>query len=1011
MESPVPVLAIVVAHDGAELLDDVLASLTAQTHEALDVIGVDNASTDGSGRILREHLGEECVLSTGTDLGFTGAVSMALDSGLAASSDATWILLVHDDLVLEPDAVAEMAAHVDRDPRLAVVGPKLRSLDHPRYLQQVGMSVDLTGRADSGVEDDELDQGQRDRVRPVLYVSTAGMFARREVFEELGRFDPRYGVFREDLDLCWRVWLAGHDVEVVPGAVGYHRRASADDHRVGDLGSLGRHYLAERNTLATLIKCYGAPRLLLVLPLFFIVGVAKTVGFLITRRVGDAWETLRAWGWNARTLRGTVRLRREVQRHRVRTDGDLRPLFIGPTTRARAYSEAIADRLVGDDFGVAEVTTWQEEERRGLRYWVRRRPGVAVAIGLAVLGLIASFPILGPGSLRGGDLATWPASSLDFFRVYGAGWTEATGTGSTIPASPAQVILGAVDLAVLGSSWLASRILLLGALPLAWLVALRAARPLTERRAPRLAAATLYVLSPPAVAAVTSGRIGAIAATILIPGLALAAVRAADPRSPAPTAWRATAVTALLAAVLVALEPPTALFILVAAAAGLVVVAGLDAPTRARRDAALRVVTAVLAGVVLLIPWSLTLFTAGTPVIGGFSDPGAAPAPFLRWLALAPGLDAFPGLVVGVALVAAGLLGLFLAAEARPIAVGSLWAVALTSVAAAWLLGRSGPAAAAWPGLPLLVAAGAYAGLLACAIDAARERLSAHGFGWRQVTAMVGVAVVATGGVAAAAHLVTDPWDTFVVDEPALPAFIGAESEVDRAYRVVTLVDRGDEVAWDVAASEGPTMLEYGVPRSRALTDHLEAAVDDVVAGASPEAAARLGHANVLYVYVPEGGRSEELEEALDGQIALEPQPVEHGRIYLVEDWLPRASYLPRAAWVALERGDRLPGDVEPSALTRVGEGRWRGEAPGRGALAVAEPDTAAWRAVVDGDPLEQLPGDGLVRYAIPQEGTVDVTYLGQPWRAAAIAVQALVALLVVSLALRPPRFARPEEA
>jgi GT2 family glycosyltransferase len=275
VDSPVRVLAVVVAHDAAGLLDDVLAALTAQTYDALEVIGVDNASTDGSGRILGAHLGEDRVLATGQDLGFTGAVSMALDSQLAVESGATWLLLVHDDLVLEPGAVAAMVEHAEADPRLGVVGPKLRSLESPRHLQQVGMSVDVTGRADSGIEPDELDQGQRDHVRPVLYVSTAGMFVRREVFDELGRFDPRYGVFREDLDVCWRVWLAGYDVEVCPDAVGYHLRASADDHRVGELGSVGRHYLAERNTLATLIKCYGAARLLLVLPSFFLVGAGR----------------------------------------------------------------------------------------------------------------------------------------------------------------------------------------------------------------------------------------------------------------------------------------------------------------------------------------------------------------------------------------------------------------------------------------------------------------------------------------------------------------------------------------------------------------------------------------------------------------------------------------------------------------------------------------------------------------------------------------------------------------
>lgn len=230
-------LAILVAHDGAAWLPETLAALAAQEHPHLDVVAVDNGSRDGSRALLIEALGEARVLVAERDLGFGAAVSMALDA--AREDEPDFLLLVHDDCALQPGAVATLAAHLAADERLAAVGPKLVDWDDARRLQAVGGSVDMTGRAESGLEPDELDQGQRDHVQRVLYVSTAGMLVRRRVFDELGRFDRRYHLFRDDLDLCWRAWLAGWDVEVVPQALARHRRGATNYQRLGQTAFLG----------------------------------------------------------------------------------------------------------------------------------------------------------------------------------------------------------------------------------------------------------------------------------------------------------------------------------------------------------------------------------------------------------------------------------------------------------------------------------------------------------------------------------------------------------------------------------------------------------------------------------------------------------------------------------------------------------------------------------------------------------------------------------------------------
>ncbi|MDQ4130172.1 MAG: glycosyltransferase family 2 protein, partial [Actinomycetota bacterium] len=377
------VLAVIVVHEGVDWLGDALDALLDQTYRDLEVLAVDNASTDGSRDVILDRLGVERVLVTDGDVGFAGAVSMALDSAAAAACSAEWLLLVHDDLVLDPDAVARLVAHASNDPRLAAVGPKLLHHDDPKLLQQVGMSIDVTGRASSGLEADELDQGQHDHVRPVLYVSSAGMLVRRSIFEAIGGFDRRYHVFRDDLDLCWRLWLAGYDVEAVPEAVGRHVRAATHDRRQSHVRESGRHYHTERNTLATMLKCYGGARLALVVPLYLAVGSVRLVAYMVTRRFGEAWQIVRAWGWNLRHAQETWRLRAPVQAARVRDDRELIPLFSRLAPQLRTYVEALADRLSGGELEVPAPHEVEDGERSWLRF-VALHPVFAVVSVLVV---------------------------------------------------------------------------------------------------------------------------------------------------------------------------------------------------------------------------------------------------------------------------------------------------------------------------------------------------------------------------------------------------------------------------------------------------------------------------------------------------------------------------------------------------------------------------------------------------------------------------------------------------
>ncbi len=1008
--SPSSVLVVLVAHDGARWLPRTLAALDDQTQPGLTVVAVDNGSTDTTRSLLLEHLGPDRVLVADRDLGFGAAVAMALDARTGAQAD--YLLLLHDDCVLDPDAVAHMAAELDADPNLAAVGPKLREWDEPDLLQSVGWTIDLTGRADSGIDEGELDQGQRDQDHRALYVSTAGMLVRREAFEQLERFDRRYHVFRDDLDLCWRAWLSGWDVEVVPEAVGYHVAGATNYLRLGQTRFLGPRYFSERNTLATLLKNYAAPRLLLVVPLYFLVGIAKVFGFLLTRRVSDAWQTVRAWVWNALHLPETLRLRRAVQRRRVRSDAQLRELFGRIVPRVRAYAEAIGDWITGGDVPADELPRAvrpaaagePEPLRRRLLAMAQRQPVGLIGGLLALVVLIGAIPLLMPGSVRGGDLAAWPASSAAFLADYTSSWHDAGAFGTSQAPSPGQAILGLTQLLAFGSEWLAPRLVLLGSVALGWVLALRATETYSRRRPARVAAATAYVLSPPALAALASGQLGGLAVLATLPGIVAAVVIALRGETPPERAWRAVAAVVLLGAVAGAFEAVVLPLLTVAGVVAMAIGIPLADGFLWRRAVAIRAAVIAVAPWLLLLPWSSRLLAAHGPLRG--VDGPVVASELWRWMLLAPDLPGFPSPWVGAGFVLAGLLGLMLGAVRRPGLCAGLAGVAVTASVLGWLAGRAG--SLPWPAILLLVAAAAYAGLLAVAFASAEAVLTQHEFGWRHLAVAGSFALVAGAVLAMAGTLLTGPWDAYAIDDDPLPTFVTTAAEQDD-FRVLVLADEGEEVAWEVVDGAGPSMAAYGIDRPRAVATELDAVMDEALSGANRGAMGRLGTLNVRYVVVPETGTSARLDALLRDQLALEPRPVTTGRVLRIGTWVPRSVVVPATAAAALGARGEVAEDARWDVLAPREEG-FAGEVDASGTLLVAEAWDGDWEARSGGVQLDVEPAlAGATMAADVEQGgeVVRVEHMGDARRSVAVTWQVLAVLLTVSLALRPPGFAR----
>lgn len=205
-------------------LQTFLPGLIAST-EGMDaeVIVADSASNDGSMEMLAQEFPQIRRIPLDRNYGFTGGYNRAL-----AQVEADYFVLINSDIEVDPNWLKPLTEWMDTHPKCGACGPKLLSYydrDAFEYAGAAGGLLDrygypfCRGRMMSIVEKDE---GQYDTPTDVFWVSGACLMVRSRLWKKLGGLDDRFFAHMEEIDLCWRLQLAGYQVTVVPQSVVYH---------------------------------------------------------------------------------------------------------------------------------------------------------------------------------------------------------------------------------------------------------------------------------------------------------------------------------------------------------------------------------------------------------------------------------------------------------------------------------------------------------------------------------------------------------------------------------------------------------------------------------------------------------------------------------------------------------------------------------------------------------------------------------------------------------------------
>jgi GT2 family glycosyltransferase len=909
------VTAVIITHDGARLLPGLVQGLRDQTHPAARAIGVDTGSRDRSGALLAELLGSDVVFGMEPGTGYGAAVARALQHPAArrfTGGDTEWIWLLHDDCLPEADALEQMLRVAGRNQSVAILGPKLRDLADRRVLRETGLTIDRAGRRLTGIEPGEIDQGQHDGNRGVLGVSTAGMLVRRDVWEQLGGFDPLLPLFRDDIDFCWRAHAAEHDVRIVTDAIVYHRELSARQSRKAPAAGPHPRKMDRRGALYVLAANLPFWPMLTVLAGCVTGSLLRATYFLLTKQQRRALDHLGAVAWLFSHPLALWRARRRRRANRKRGWAVLKAQVPHGRTLARLAESAAGMLSRSSPYeGSGEHGGMSDDPDDDLPLpppdsLVRRvltHPGVLLFLALTLITAIAERSLIsslagGSGTLAGGALVPAWGGASDLWHEYLAGF-HSVGIGSAASAPPYLAVIAALSTLLGGKPWLAVDVLLLGCVPIAGMAAYVAARRVTQALAARIWIAVTYALAPVAMGAIAAGRLGSAVVFMLAPPIAIVVGRMLTrPRRIARRAAWAAGLLVALAAAFVPLVWPIAL-------AGAVIAGVTLALWRWRFTARWRwqgwdlainaaIVAAVPAAV--LMPWTCHLFADPSALLleAGIQQPGLAAANLkpAQLLMLSPGGPGLPPFWITAGLVLPAFCGLLVHRRRNLVLAG--WGVALSGLCAAAVVSRlpvtssvSGSTGPAWPGIPLAIAA---AGLLLAAtpvfewatgvawgVAASSASLSTRArlVGRRGLAALLLGAIALTAPLFAAAY-----WLNAGVRGPlsaagaqVLPAFIPASSAV-AIYQNRTLVlrDVHGVLTYQLLRDSDPVLGDPELTESATAARALSVAVASLVApdsGDAEDAGQSLGSFDIGYVLVP-APVSPALATQLGGQAGLQ---------------------------------------------------------------------------------------------------------------------------------------------
>lgn len=301
-----------------ELIRKCFSSLMRTQYPNFEVIIIDDFSTDGTYQVLQQLTAKNEHIKLFRNPSNLGP-SATRNFGIKKSS-GYYIAFVETDMEFEKDWLTHLVKVLDENQDVGAVQSKVMQLNNKSKIQAVGVKydphtfwvvsigVDLPG--DDIMESQEVGLG------------SVGTLFRKSLFKEIGGFDEKIVHNIDDIDLSWRLWLAGYKAISCPKSVTYHWAGKPHSVRARSTPSLKSEFYSQK-TLRIFLKNYELVNILKYTPWLYFIMIIRVLKNLIHGNTNPLIGFIKAFFWNVLVLFDTLKERKRIQSMRKRSDDEI----------------------------------------------------------------------------------------------------------------------------------------------------------------------------------------------------------------------------------------------------------------------------------------------------------------------------------------------------------------------------------------------------------------------------------------------------------------------------------------------------------------------------------------------------------------------------------------------------------------------------------------------------------------------------------------------------------------
>jgi GT2 family glycosyltransferase len=313
---------IIPVFNGESRIEELIDSLINQTYKNIEIITVDNNSTDNSIKILEKLNDEKISLKIFSNIkneGYCGGCNKGIEK-----ANGEFLLFLSQDRIMNFDWIEKTVKEINIDEKTCcVIGKVVRD---GASSAEFGHSYDVYGAVLINALPKESN----------LFFGGGTVLVRKTILDEIGIFDPEFFIYQEDVDICWRIRLSGKKIKIVENATCQNKGGGisdtfydSDKYQIKfdtELINMPiyKFYYSQKNRIRTMLKNYSTKNIWKRIPISIVMIILRGIFMSVkNKNISYLTAVFKGFLWNLMYLNNTLKFRKKIQKNRIVNDNEI----------------------------------------------------------------------------------------------------------------------------------------------------------------------------------------------------------------------------------------------------------------------------------------------------------------------------------------------------------------------------------------------------------------------------------------------------------------------------------------------------------------------------------------------------------------------------------------------------------------------------------------------------------------------------------------------------------------